>query len=89
MSAVQFRLSTYWLEATAENWVPEAGKQERTGEAMQSQKHLALSKYLPGSNNHFSHMCIALHKPHSQSLSNWLLTNTPGTEQHELSPFYS
>lgn len=86
MSAVQFRLSSYWLGVTAKNRVPEEGKQKRT-EAIQLQSYLALGKYLLGSNNHLPLMRTALHKVQSQSLSNWFLTNIPETKQYDFPHF--
>lgn len=87
MSAVQFRLSSYWLGVTAKNRVLEEGKQKRTREAIQLQSYLALGKYLLGSNNHLPLMRTALHKVQSQSLSNWFLTNIPETKQYDFPHF--
>ena len=87
MSAVQFRLSSYWLGVTAKNRVPEEGKQKRTREAIQLQSYLEPGKYLLGSNNHLPLMRTALHKVQSQSLSNWFLTNIPETKRYDFPHF--
>ena len=87
MSAVQFRLSSYWLGVTAKNRVPEEGKQKRTREAIQLQSYLAPGKYLLGSNNHLPLMRTALHKVQSQSLSNSFLTNIPETKWYDFPHF--